>query len=67
MEVTPKYLTTDQAATYCGMSKKTLELYRYTGVGPQYIKRGGLRRYRSADLDAWMEAGLCQTKDQEQS
>lgn len=63
--ITPKYLTTKQAAEYCGTSKKTLEQLRHNGTGPQFIKRSHkLLRYRVEDLDAWMEAALCRTMDQ---
>ena len=67
MEITPKYLTTEQAAIYCSTSKKTSEKYRYSGIGPNFIKRRGLLRYRPADLDAWMDAGLFLTVDQGRS
>jgi excisionase family DNA binding protein len=60
----PKYLTTAQAAEYCNIKVKTLERHRQNGTGPPYIKVGPrIIRYRREDLDAWMEAGLCWTKD----
>ena len=65
MQITQRYMTTQNAAVYCGMAKKTLENYRQSGTGPQYIKRKGLVRYRPQDLDKWMEEGLCVTMDQE--
>ncbi len=64
MRIAPRYLTTAQAAEYCNTSKKTLENYRYSGVGPQYIKRRKLLRYRVEDLDAWMEEAIHKTMDQ---
>ncbi|MDL2279935.1 helix-turn-helix domain-containing protein [Desulfovibrio sp. OttesenSCG-928-G11] len=63
MTITPKYLTTTQAAAYCGVSKKTLEHYRQNGTGPQYIKRRGILRYTVEFLDAWMQAGVVRTID----
>jgi len=65
MQITPKYLTTVQAAEYCSVSRRALENYRSKGTGPQYIKRSAkLIRYSRESLDAWMEAGLCRTMDQ---
>lgn len=65
ISIVPKYMTTEQAATYCGTSKKHLEHHRQNGTGPQFIKRSArLVRYRIQDLDAWMEAALCRTIDQ---
>ena len=59
MERWPKYLTTEQAAEYCNLKKKTLENHRYRGTGPQYIVVGPRTiRYRPQDLDVWMESNL---------
>ena len=61
----PKYMTTAQAAEYCNIKVKTLERHRQNGTGPACIKVGPRTiRYRPSDLDAWMDAGLCWTKDQ---
>jgi hypothetical protein len=60
-----KYLKPAQAADHCNLKLKALERHRQSGTGPAYIKRGERTiRYRLADLDAWMEEGLCWTKDQ---
>ena len=68
MLIMPKYLTTEQAAVYCSVSKKTLEHHRQNGTGPQYIKRGRkLVRYTVEALDAWMQAGTVLTMDREYS
>lgn len=64
MEITPRYLTTDEAAIFCNIAKKTLESYRHVGIGPQYIKMGRLVRYRPKDLEAWIESALKKTAHQ---
>ena len=47
------FLTTTQAGTYVGLSRRTLEKMRTTGNGPVYRKHGRYVRYHIADLDAW--------------
>lgn len=47
-------LTTAEAATYLGLSTSWLNKSRMTGNGPVYLKLGGLVRYMTKDLDAWM-------------
>lgn len=53
-----EYLTTKQAARYCGMSEEYMEIARHKadGSGPEYIKLPRAVRYRRADLDRWMES-----------
>jgi predicted DNA-binding transcriptional regulator AlpA len=56
--MTARYLTSDEAAEYLGVSRKLLELRRTTGGGPRFIKLSptpnGAVRYDREDLDAWM-------------
>jgi len=51
-------LTTAEAATYLSVSKRTLEDWRTRLIGPTYIKLNGTStiRYRSDDLEAWIDA-----------
>lgn len=49
------FLTTTQAASYVGLSRRTLEKMRTTGSGPVYRKHGRYVRYHISDLDAWSE------------
>ena len=51
-------LTTREAASFLRLGKPTLERFRLTGAGPVYVKLGGAVRYRSTDLDAWLERRL---------
>jgi len=39
-----------------GISRSTLQSWRYAGRGPRFIKVGRLVRYRNADVDAYLEA-----------
>jgi len=50
------FLTTTQAGTYVGLSRRTLEKMRTAGTGPAYRKHGRYVRYHIADLDAWSAA-----------
>jgi hypothetical protein len=52
--VPEKYLNTDQAAEYVGLSRRWLELARYRGDGPSYIKLKRAVKYRAPDLDSFM-------------
>ncbi len=43
------------AAAYLGMSPNTLRKWRTTSRGPAYICCGRLKKYRLADLEAYVE------------
>ena len=43
------------AATYLGLSEKTLAMARCNGTGPRFIKRGRIF-YFQEDLDDWLNA-----------
>ena len=43
-------------ATKLGVSRSTLQSWRYRSMGPRFIKVGRLIRYRSADIDAYLRA-----------
>ena len=58
------FLTTTQAGTYVGLSRRTLEKMRTAGTGPAYRKHGRYVRYHIADLDAWSSA-RCQNSTAE--
>lgn len=52
------FLTIEQAAQYLGLSYHTLNLWRKTGKGPEYIKLPtGRVRYEVNALDAWAKGG----------
>jgi predicted DNA-binding transcriptional regulator AlpA len=43
-------------ASRLGVSRSTLQSWRYTGRGPRFLKLGRMVRYRSADIDAYLRA-----------
>lgn len=51
--VTPRYLRTHDAATFLGLSGRTLEKHRCTGTGPIFRKLGGRVVYAIDDLETW--------------
>ena len=48
-------LTVDQAATYLGLARSTLNKWRCQGEGPSFIKMGRAVRYRTTDLEGFLE------------
>ena len=57
-------MTTKEAAQHLGLSPRTLERYRVTGEGPQFVKYERLVYYRVSDLDEWQESRIrCSTSD----
>lgn len=46
---------TTNAATYLGLSQKTLAMMRTSGKSPPFIKRGRIFYYLK-DLDEWLNA-----------
>jgi hypothetical protein len=50
------FLSTREAAFYLGLSFRTLEKMRLTGVGPRFRKHGRHVRYHIVDLDLWSES-----------
>lgn len=51
---TEPLLTRRDAASFLGISPRTLELWAMNGSGPAYIKVGALCRYRLTDIQAWI-------------
>jgi len=49
-------MTTAQAAQFLGLRTNTLEIWRYRGTGPQYLKLGRAVRYRLSDLEDFIQA-----------
>ena len=54
MEV-PQRMSTRVAAAYVGLSARTLEKFRITGGGPQFLKPNRRVVYDRDDLDAWLD------------
>ena len=49
------FLRATEAAEYLGLTRSTLEHYRWAGGGPNYRKHGGLVFYHIDDLNDWSE------------
>lgn len=43
-------------AARLGVSRSTLQSWRYSGRGPRYVKIGRFIRYRNADIEAYLRA-----------
>ncbi len=54
----PRYLRTQEAARFLGLSPRTLEKHRIHGTGPIYHKLGGRVVYAIADLQEWADIGV---------
>lgn len=50
--------TIPEAAEYLGLRPGTLEIWRWSGKGPAYLKLGRSVRYRLSDLEAFVEKSL---------
>lgn len=60
----PRYLRTPEAATFLGLSHRTLEKHRTYGTGPVYRKIGGRVVYALEDLQTWVaQATVKSTSD----
>lgn len=53
-----KHLTTDELADRLGISKRTIEGWRRTGEGPQFLPLLKGIRYREVDIEAWEKSRL---------
>lgn len=49
--MSPAFLKTPEAAAYLGLSRRSLEYWRYRGKGPRYSRLGRAVVYAVADLD----------------
>jgi hypothetical protein len=53
----PRFLRTEEAARFLGLSGRTLEKHRTYGTGPTYRKIGGRVVYALEDLKTWADLG----------
>ena len=51
----PTLLNTEEAARCLGLSPRTLQRYRVTGEGPEFLKIGRTVRYTASKLNRWLE------------
>ena len=54
-----RFLDTDAAADYLGLSPRTLQKHRVYGGGPPFRKFGRRVLYALDDLDRWADARMC--------
>jgi excisionase family DNA binding protein len=50
-----KMYTAQQLAEYLAIHPVTLTHWRLAGKGPRYVKVGGHYRYRSSDVERWLD------------
>ena len=53
-------LSAKEASANLGCSESVIRFWRSHGQGPRYFRAGKLVRYRRVDLDAWIEARMCE-------
>lgn len=54
-----RLLTTEEAASCLGTTRRTLEAWRCEGAGPAFVKlRNRMVRYRPCDLEAFVRDGM---------
>jgi predicted DNA-binding transcriptional regulator AlpA len=51
-----RLLNTNESAKQTGLSIRTFERMRTSGLGPRFIKCGRAVRYRESDLESWLAA-----------
>lgn len=59
--VLPRLLNQQTLAKYIGKSTSWCERARWAGEGPKFVKLGRHVRYRAEDVEAWINAHLCQS------
>ena len=51
-------LTTQEAADWLSLSRRTLETWRMTGNGPRYLKLGRSVRYSRTELESFQQESM---------
>ena len=57
----PEWGNAEAVEARYGITQGQLGSLRFRGEGPSYSKRGRMVRYRFADVERWLEAGLVST------
>lgn len=52
----PRLMNTEAAAGFLGLERRTLEDWRYRGIGPAFIHLGRAVRYDIRDLEVFIES-----------
>ncbi len=58
-------LTTKELAKFLKVDDRTPESWRMRGVGPKFIRVGGLPRYRPSDVREYLDANTAISTSQE--
>jgi predicted DNA-binding transcriptional regulator AlpA len=56
-----RLMTQQQVVEWTGMSKQYFEISRFKGVGIPYVKIGRSVRYKTSDVQQWIEANVVAT------
>ena len=56
MTDTPELVDENEASSILAVSVRSLQTWRVTGGGPNYVKLGRAVRYRRSDLLTWIAA-----------
>jgi predicted DNA-binding transcriptional regulator AlpA len=60
-------LSNCEAAAFLGVSPDTLPRWRWSGIGPSYLKIGRSVKYRLSDLEAYLAGRRVEIKGQDLS
>ena len=58
-----RLITPEELAEAIGIPMKRLYTWRLKGVGPTYVKVGHNLRYRSSDIEDWLDANTSVSTD----
>lgn len=56
-----KLLTQQQVVAWTGMSPQWFEINRHKGVGIPYVKMGRAIRYKTSEIQKWIESNVVGT------
>lgn len=56
-----RMMNSPELAEEIGVPVQRLAVWRMEGTGPRYVKLGRSIRYRSSDVQAWLEANTVET------
>jgi DNA-binding transcriptional MerR regulator len=56
-----KHLNQVELSRRLGVACRTLERWRWQGLGPKFIKVGGRVKYRLVDVESYEQSRLCQS------
>jgi predicted DNA-binding transcriptional regulator AlpA len=60
-----RLLNQREAAGYLRLSERTLERWRVSGDGPEFVKAGRRVLYRQVDLESWIDKRIVGSTSEE--